>query len=497
MTSHPSLNKIPLHKAWHGVRTRKALATPDPDSAPRRVILPAAWDNRAADALAALAPGEGPVTLQDAAAGWIGPIAQRAQRAGIEADLAAELHTLLLSRRGTATDPVWRGGGFKSAGFILNLPAFHHPEHGFDTQAFARAAETATLAMALLSPASATLCIGMSDLAGLIAALALDYDSADARTAAAALAFVLRAAADRASSHLASRFGALTEADAITRPPHAFTANIASLPAGHPLRHAATTAITAPCRAEALLGIETGGIAPAFSPLTDTGTLTITARATLAARGMTAEAALAATLAGRSPFAQPNSTAHAAMHDAVAPYIHAMPARPTVAQPADTRRALPARRAGYTQKAAIGGHKLYLRTGEYADGALGEIFIGLHKEGPAFRGLMDNFAVAVSLGLQNGVKLADYVEAFTFTRFGPAGPVEGDPAVARATSLLDYVFRNLAANYLGQVDLPEAEDEAYDTIGEGARDRAPLLPLDLPENDGPRIRRRTLKLVAK
>jgi hypothetical protein len=211
---------------------------------------------------------------------------------------------------------------------------------------------------------------------------------------------------------------------------------------------------------------------------------------------MTAEAALAATLAGRSPFAQPDSAAHAAMHDAVAPYLQNLPARP-VAQPApDTgRNMLPARRNGYTQKAAIGGHKLFLRTGEYTDGKLGEIFIGLHKEGPAFRGLMDNFAIAVSLGLQNGVKLEEFVEAFTFTRFGPAGQVEGDPAVARATSLLDYVFRNLAVNYLGKTDLPEAEDEAYDTVGDGARDRAPLLPLDLPQEDAPR--RRGLRLVAK
>ena len=101
-----------------------------------------------------------------------------------------------------------------------------------------------------------------------------------------------------------------------------------------------------------------------------------------------------------------------------------------------------------------GGHKLYLRTGEYADGQLGEIFLALHKEGAAFRGLMDNFAVAVSLGLQHGVPLESFVEAFTFTRFGPAGAVEGDPAVRTATSLLDYAFRHLAANYLGRRDIP-------------------------------------------
>ena len=485
------------HKSWHGVRTRKAFAAPDPDEAARQIVLPASWDDRAAEALAALAPGEGPVTLQDAATGWIAPIAQRAQRAGIETDIATALHTLLITKRGTATDQVWRGGGFKSPGFVLNLPAFHNPEHGFDTEAFATAAGTAATAMALLSPTSATLCVGMSGLAGLLAAMDLDYDSDTARNVAAALAYVLRTQADSASASLAVQFGALSQSEAVTPERHAIVGDLKPLAQGTPLRHSATSAIAAPCLAEALLGVETGGIAPAFSPLSDAGTLTATARATLAARGMTAEAALAATLAGNSPFAQPGSAAHAAMHDAVSPYFQTMPSRPQVAPAIDTRRALPARRAGYTQKAAIAGHKLFLRTGEYADGSLGEIFVGLHKEGPAFRGLMDNFAIAVSLGLQNGVKLADFVEAFTFTRFGPAGTVEGDPAVARATSLLDYVFRNLAANYLGQTDLPEAEDEAYDTLGDGARDRAPLLPLDLPQEDGPRVRRKGLRLVAK
>jgi hypothetical protein len=265
------------------------------------------------------------------------------------------------------------------------------------------------------------------------------------------------------------------------------------------LRHTATTAIAAPDAADALLGAETGGIAPAFAPLTDSGSLSRAAQALLAARGMLPETALALTLAGRSPFPPVSTAAHAAMHDAVAPHLHRMPRRPEITDaPAETdRRSLPSRRAGYTQKAAVGGHKLFLRTGEYADGALGEIFIGLHKEGAPFKGLMDNFAVAVSLGLQHGVKLETFVEAFTFTRFGPAGTVEGDPAVERATSLLDYVFRNLAVNYLGKTDLPEAEDEEADTLGDGARDRAPLLPLDLPREDGPRQRRRTLRLVAK
>ncbi len=121
------------------------------------------------------------------------------------------------------------------------------------------------------------------------------------------------------------------------------------------------------------------------------------------------------------------------------------------------REKLPARRKGYTQKATVGGHKVYLRTGEYEDGRLGEIFIDMHKEGAAFRSLMNNFAIAVSLGLQYGVPLEEYVEAFTFTRFEPAGIVQGNEAIKNATSILDYIFRELAVSYLGRHDLAHVD----------------------------------------
>ncbi|MBY0611919.1 MAG: vitamin B12-dependent ribonucleotide reductase [Beijerinckiaceae bacterium] len=117
------------------------------------------------------------------------------------------------------------------------------------------------------------------------------------------------------------------------------------------------------------------------------------------------------------------------------------------------REKLPNRRKGYTQKAVVGGHKVYLRTGEYDDGRIGEIFIDMHKEGAAFRSLMNNFAIAISLGLQYGVPLEEYVDAFTFTRFEPAGFVQGNDAIKNATSILDYVFRELAISYLDRYDL--------------------------------------------
>ena len=117
------------------------------------------------------------------------------------------------------------------------------------------------------------------------------------------------------------------------------------------------------------------------------------------------------------------------------------------------REKLPERRKGYTQKAIVGGHKVYLRTGEYGDGRLGEIFIDMHKEGAGFRAMMNNFAIAISVGLQYGVPLEEYVEAFTFTRFEPAGMVQGNDSVKNATSILDYIFRELAISYLDRTDL--------------------------------------------
>ena len=130
----------------------------------------------------------------------------------------------------------------------------------------------------------------------------------------------------------------------------------------------------------------------------------------------------------------------------------------------------PHRRKGYTQKATVGGHKVYLRTGEYEDGRLSEIFIDMHKEGAAFRSLMNNFAIAISIGLQYGVPLEEYVESFTFTRFDPSGMVTGNDTIKMATSILDYIFRELAVSYLGRNDLAHVEpkDLYPDAIGEGS-----------------------------
>ena len=398
------------HPGWQGVRMRRVLAGADPDAPQRWITLPASWEDRAAEALAALVP-HGPVSLVVAAEGW-----------------GAELQALLRGRRMAPDAGAWRGGAVR--GFVLNLAAFAEPGLGFDEAGFA---ETGRAAAACRPE-----WIAIADVAGLLAASGVEYDSDAARTFAREVVSRLRAVVGPGVSIVAASPGPV----------------------------------------EALLGVETGGIAPAFSALDEAGVLTRTARAWLAARGMAAEAALAAVLRGETVFAATDARAHAAMHDALAPLMDAMPARPEAAvnvvpalPAAAGRRELPARRAGYTQKASVGGHKLYVRTGEYADGSLGEISVALQKEGAAFRGLMEQFCASVSLGLQHGVPLAEFVEAFTLTRFGPAGMVEGDPAVAQASSLLDYMFRHLAANYLGRRDLPAPEPEQTEEE---------LLPLGLP-----------------
>ena len=133
------------------------------------------------------------------------------------------------------------------------------------------------------------------------------------------------------------------------------------------------------------------------------------------------------------------------------------------------RRRLPQRRKGYTQKAIVGGHKVYIRAGEYDDGTIGEIFLDMHKEGAAFRSLMNCFAISVSLGMQYGVPLEEYVDAFVFSRFEPNGPVVGNDRIKIATSVIDYIFRELAITYLGRDDLGQVtqEDLRPEAIGKG------------------------------
>ncbi|MDA8792054.1 vitamin B12-dependent ribonucleotide reductase [Bacteriovoracaceae bacterium] len=145
------------------------------------------------------------------------------------------------------------------------------------------------------------------------------------------------------------------------------------------------------------------------------------------------------------------------------------------------RKILPNRRSGYTQKTSVGGHKVYLRTGEYKDGNLGEIFIDMHKEGAAYRSLMNCFSIAISLGLQYGVPLEEFVDAFTFTKFEPNGVVQGHDNIKMSTSIIDYVFRDLAFRYLDRNDLIHVQPsdlESDKIIGESQEEEPLLAMLD-------------------
>jgi ribonucleoside-diphosphate reductase alpha chain len=125
------------------------------------------------------------------------------------------------------------------------------------------------------------------------------------------------------------------------------------------------------------------------------------------------------------------------------------------------RRRLPDRRTGYTQKAKINGQSVYIRTGEYDNGQIGEIFIDMHREGAAFRSLLNCFAISISLGLQHGVPLEEFVDAFVFTRFEPSGIVTGNEKIKMATSVIDYIFRELAVTYLGRNDLAHVPGDVH------------------------------------
>jgi hypothetical protein len=486
---------------------RQAVAAADPEAPPRDITLPASWDDAAAEALAILAPGEGAVSLAAASSIWLGVIGQRARQEGAGTDIVLALHGLLRRRQAAPTVAVWRGDG-DIPGFVLNWGAFHDPLRGFDVEAYADACRTVARACRLLAPDAAHYDISGAGLDDLLATLGLDYASRMARATAACLAALMRAELTSALEG-PQRDLLATGADWPVPPLTCAIPGLAELALAARSRVSLSPG-TPPCMViavpgpvEALLGVETGGIAPAFAPVR-AGRLSRAAQDRLAAFGLSPEAALAASLQGDDPLPVAAYDAHAAMHDAVALYVHAMPPRPealpaprpgSLPAPATPRlRRLPSRHQGMTQKASVGGHRVFVRTGEYDDGSLGEITITLPKEGAAFRGLMDCFAQAVSLGLQHGVKLENFVDAFALTQFGPAGLVDGDPAVAQATSLLDYVFRTLSVNYLGR-PLPEPEFELASEHCVNDED-APLLPLDLPRGASPRMRRRTLRVVA-
>ena len=505
---------------WHGVRMRKVRAGADPDAPTRLVTLPADWDDSAASALAQLAPGRAEVSLAQAATRWIAALADDTPDGAAGTDLGGRLATMLLQRIAAPSQAVWQGSRDAAPAFVLNLAAFARPGSGFDVNGFAAAVGAVSEALlVLVRTGGRPGRILLGNLDACLAGLGLDYDSEPAREVAACLLALATASAhpDRVPPHGAGQ-----------RPPTRCVAPMLARradaawqqAAAHaPDRHAEPTSgagqietgLSTPGAVDALLGFEACGIAPIFSPLRPDGRLAASTLARFAALAMSPEAALAASLAGETVLRTADFASVQAMHRAVSPFIDRLPAPLLPHQPLSAstdariaagrpaRRELPSRHGGFTQKAVVGGHRLYLRTGEYPDGSLGELSISPVRDGPAQRGLMEAFGQAVSLGLQHGVPLEAYVEAFAYSRFGPNGAVEGDASVASATSPLDYVFRSLAQAYLGQA-LPDAPQQAEPghPLSETASEA--LLPLDLPRTSSagikPRVRQRHgLRLV--
>ncbi len=477
---------------------RQVAASADPDHPARLVTLPATWDDRAAEALVSLSHGDGPVTLAGAANAWLSLIGQRARQAGQDTSIVAALHGLLQRRQAAPNPAIWAGEA-EAPGYTLYAAGFHDATDGFDVAGFADAASLAARACLLLSPDAARMEIGLAGLDDLLACLGLDYDSRAARAVGACLAALLRAQVEQALEGNQPDLLAVAAdwpipptscavpalADAAT----AARAGLRRVPGAIP-----ATGVFPPGPTEALLGVETGGIAPAFSPVRERF-LTRAAHHRLAAAAISPEAALATVLTGGVLLPVADIAAHAAMRESVGRFLDFLPPLPAnlPAPAGETPRSigprhekLPARRSGLTQKASVCGHRVFLQTGEYADGRLGELALHLPRESAFVRGLAECFAQALSLGLQHGVKLEEFVEALSLTRFGPAGLVEGDSTAERATSVVDYAMRALSANYLGRV-LPEPEPDEEMRLQE--REIAPMLPLDLP-------RRRGLRLVA-
>ena len=477
---------------------RRVRAGADPDAATRLVTLPADWEDDAAAALAQLAPGRAGVSLAQAATGWIAALSR--DEPGND-DLADSLASLLLHRAAAPNQAVWQQSRTDAASFSLNLAAFVESAAGFEVEGFVAAIGSLAEALRRLAGSSGRSGrILLGNLDACLAKLGLEYDSDAARDAAACLMAIATASAhpDRLPRQGAGTLPASCVIPGLASAARAAWARTSAQASRHgsglfPDAGGVETGLSSPCPADALLGFEACGIAPIFSPLRPDGRLAASTLARLAARGMGPEAAFAASLAGETVLRTADFASVRAMQRAIGPFIDqglgidqtsgvdqkpAAPPQNAVAAtllPTPARRELPSRHGGFTQKATVGNHRLYLRTGEYADGSLGEISISPVRDGPAQRGLMDAFSHAVSIGLQHGVPLEAFVEAFAYTRFGPNGAVEGDASISTATSSLDYAFRTLAQAYLGQA-LPDASPQPHEPA-------EVLLPLDLPSAD--------------
>jgi hypothetical protein len=495
---------------WSGVALARFSAAADPDSPPRPVAIPAAWDEDAAAALAALAPGDGPALLPRLAEGWISRAAERARRLHHPDPerLAAALRALLLARRLAPGAATWRGAA-EPLRMVLNLPAFLDAAGGFDAEGYAEAVATAVEALDALAQGKAErLSLGIADLSGWLAGLGLRYGEEGALAATAALGALTRGAADAASGRIAERLGARAplalfcpappDATPVPGLAEAARAALDAAAAAPGLRHAALLALSPADAAEALLGAERGGLAPpggATRLIRDAAgevTEAPTRAALAAARRLGADPLGPEVAALLEPVAP---AARAAMERTLAPWLDAaLPAAPAEAAPAKPARARPAPRPAARQVAVrIGGIPVTLRVTEDQDHRPTGLSLTLGVDPAGLRALLDPLCRTVSDAWARRVPPDAFVACFAHAAIGPGGVVEGDPDIARASSVLDWAARRIARDYLGRSDLEDPPPPAATP-----RAAAPLLPLDLPAGPSlPRVpRRRAMRLSA-
>lgn len=520
---------------WNGIRMRNLQTAIDPDAPLYSVTIPEDWESNAATAILQLCPEHqldvSPIKAEVLTANWLLPLCEQTDQFTVK-----DWENILLHRQACPNDSIWKHDTSQKLSITINLAAFASAETGFDAQSYRHVLQIAAETLRILYRQQANFMNGelpfleptesiarkdddkqlefvpqpsagiiyLSNLDACLAQLGFDYGSNDGRDIACCVTCF---ATLLANAGCGSDFLPLSP-DWNALPELASTAKeIWALASDEPqsrLERIDTSFSLPGNPSDLLLGSESCGLAPIFSPLREDGLLNFSTLARLAHKGLTLESALAASLAGEQVLTPPSSQAHYAMHQALAGFVTHMPARPSqitypLSQKAmltrGTKRPLPPRRKGITQKASIAGRGLFLRTGEYEDGSLGEVSITPTKESAMVKGLLDSLSQAVSIGLQYGAPLKDYVSHFAYSRFGVAGTVEGDPNALYATSFLDYSFRVLSDVYLNE-SLPDAPNNLH--VGE---DTVPMLPLELPEDDenppsSPHPRNRKFKLVS-
>lgn len=521
---------------WNGVQMCRLHAAIDPDAPLQMVEIPESWDKEAATAILNFCPeyytDKSPIQADILASRWIFPLCRQTSTITPQ-----DWETLLLFRQACPNDAIWKNNYNAKLGITINLAAFASSEKGFNARTYRHALHVATQTLRILhnqqsnntngelpftkitkkpryndtldllsvppKPTAGT--IYLSNLDACLAQLGYDYDHPDSRDIACCIACFTTLLANIGCGSdflpLLPDWNALLE---LSKEAKELWALASEEPETAQPR--VNTSFSLPNNvADLLLGVETCGFHPNFSPLKENGHLKTSTLLRLFHRGYTLETALAALLSSETILALPSMQSQYAMHKALVGFVTHMPAKPDpitnplslkATLPRGVRKTLPPRRKGITQKASIAGRSLLLRTNEYEDGSLGELSITTTKENTMIKGLLDYLSQAVTIGLQYGASLDDYVDIFAYSHFGISGTVEGDPNAMYATSILDYCFRALSDIYLEKF-LPDAPNNIREK-----ENYSPMLPFQLSE-DGEEVnkkillsKKRNLKLVS-